>query len=120
MNQSAVPGKIDRVIVLSDPDDLAPYLNKDKKNIVLFEMTGCPYCLIFQSRFLDFVDKRSEECAFLRVRLDDPGNPLWEKYDIIAVPTVIVFSSGSVIACADAVPGQGLAKKKWAKFCDCL
>ena len=106
--------------VLGDPADISPYILSDKKAIVLFEMTGCPYCRAFEPRFLDFAKSSSEDYALLRVKLDDPQDPLWEKYDIIAVPTVIAFSRGKIIARADSILALGLSKKKWAEFCDCL
>lgn len=120
MNQNEASGNSDRMTMLSDPADISPYLDKDKKSIVLFEMNGCPYCRMFEPRFIEFAEKNSKDYAFLRVTLDDPGNPLWGKYDIIAVPTVIVFSGDSVIARADSILGLGLSKKKWSEFCDCL
>ena len=45
---------------------------------------------------------------------------LWEKYGIEAVPTVIAFAKGEIVARADSVPGVGLSKKKWSDFCACL
>lgn len=103
--------------VLDDPANIFPYLNSGKKTIFLFEMTGCPYCLIFQSRFLDFAEKRGEDFAFFRVKLDDPQNPLWQRYEILAVPTVIAFKQGEIIGRADSILAFGLSKKKWAEFC---
>lgn len=120
MKQSSVPGKIDHITVLADPDDISAYISKDKKTMVLFEITGCPYCLIFQSRFLDFAEKRGGDFAFFRVKLDDPKNQLWQRYEILAVPTVILFSEGRIIARADSILALGLSKKKWAEFSDCL
>ena len=120
MNHRTAPGKIDRITVLADPDDISPCLGKDKKTMVLFEMTRCPYCLIFQSRFLDFAEKRGEDFAFFRVKIDDPNNPLWQRYEILAVPTVILFSEGRIIARADSILALGLSKKKWSDFCACF
>ena len=117
MNQSSVPGKIDRVTVLADPDDISPYLKKDRKTMVLFEMTVCPFCRIFQSRFLDFAAACSRDYDFLLVKLDDHGNPLWERYQIEAVPTVMVFSNGAIQSRLDSIPLLGISKKKWAEFC---
>jgi predicted DCC family thiol-disulfide oxidoreductase YuxK len=105
------------VTELDDPLDLSPYFSGGKKTVVFFEMTGCPYCHAFRQRFLDTAAARSGECEFMRVRLDDPGNPLWHKLAIHAVPTVIAFANGEVLARADAVLALGLTKKKWADFC---
>jgi thiol-disulfide isomerase/thioredoxin len=117
MNQNSEPSKTDHVTVLSDPADISQFISGDRKTVVLFEMTGCPYCRAFEPRFLEFAGKRSGDFNLLRVKLDDPGNPLWLEYDIIAVPTVIAFLRGAVEARADSTLGLGLTKKKWSEFC---
>ena len=96
------------------------YIAGERKTVVFFEMTGCPYCTPYQSRFADLVSGRSANVDFVRVKLDDPGNPLWERYDIPAVPTFIAFSRGEIIARADSILALGLSKKKWSDFCDCI
>jgi thiol-disulfide isomerase/thioredoxin len=120
VNQGAAPAKIAGLPELIDPGDLSPYLSKDKKTMVLFEKTSCPYCLTFESRFINLAKERSEDFHFLRIKLDDPRNPLWEKYDVIAVPTVILFSESQITARADSILALGLSKRKWAEFCDRL
>ena len=117
MKQSAAPARADAVTVITDPDEVASHLGSDKKTVVLFEMTGCPFCRMFQPEFQSFVEKRPNDCALLRVKLDEYDNPLWGKYGIAAVPTVIVFSGAEISSRADAVPGLGLSKKKWARLC---
>lgn len=79
MTQKKAPGKIDQVTVLTNPVDISSFINAVKKTIVLFEMTGCPYCRAFEPRFFDQVDSRPGDCRFLKVRLDDHHNPLWQK-----------------------------------------
>ncbi len=117
MKQSSVPGKIDHITVLADPHDISPYLSKDKKTIVLFEMTACPFCRMFQPRFLELTQARSQDSDFARVKLDDHRNPLWQHYGINAVPTVMVFSNGQIQSRLDAIPLLGISKNKWADFC---
>ena len=78
-------------------------------------MTGCPYCVACKSRFADLVRERPD-FDFVRVLLDDPGNPLWQQYDIHAVPTAIAFAKGEMIARADAILALGLFKKRWLDF----
>ena len=116
MNQSSVAGKTDPVIVLADPHDISSCLAKDRKTMVLFEMTVCPFCRIFQPRFLDFAAACSRDHDFLRVKLDDHGNPLWELYQIEAVPTVMVFSNGEIQSRLDSIPLRGISRKKWLEF----
>ena len=120
MNQSTVPGKGNDMTEIADPGDILPYISGEKKTVVLFEMTGCPFCRAFYPAFQTFTKERSGDCAFLLVKLDEYDNPLWEKYEIGAVPTVIVFSGAEIKSRADAIPMLGISKKKWSKFCACF
>ncbi len=100
----------------SDPADISPHISGSKKTVVFFEMTGCPFCITCKSRVDDLVRERSADIDFVRVLLDAPNGPLWERYGIRAVPTVIAFSRGEIVARADSILGIGLSKKKWADF----
>lgn len=117
MNHDPNQGQVDPVTVLSNPGDIDHVFSGGKKTMVLFEMSTCPYCRMFTSRFLDFAAAHSPDFEFLRVVLDDPGNPLWHTYEIQAVPMVMVVAGGAVTARLDSVPFLGITKKKWAEFC---
>jgi len=104
-----------RMIELVDPTDLSAHLSADKKTVVFFEMTGCPYCVAYKERFADLVRERPD-LDYMRVMLDDPGNPLWKQYNIHAVPTVIAFEKGAILARANSILFLGLSKKKWLEF----
>lgn len=106
-----------RVSELSDPRDLAPYLSGEGKRFVLFTMTTCPYCRMFEERFLEFARARCQDFDFLRVVLDDPDNPLWNEYQIHVVPQIIVFAGGRIVERLDSIPFVGITKKNWAGFC---
>ena len=101
---------------LVDPVDISACVSGAKKTVVFFEMSYCPYCVASKARFADLVRERPD-LGFLRVKLDDPRNPLWERYDIHAVPTVIAFASGGIVARVDSLLALGLSRKKWADFC---
>ena len=120
MENNQSPGAAGEPVELAGVEDVGPYVKGERKTLAMFELTGCPYCRAFLPRFLEFCSGHPGEYDFLRVKLDDPGNPLWSKFDIIAVPTVIVFSRGAVVARADAALGLGLSKKKWGEFCASL
>ena len=117
MNHEEKRGKADPVPVLANPGDIDQLVSAEKKTMVLFEMTACPYCRMFVSRFLDFAAARSRDFAFLRVTLDDPGNPLWQQYEIHVVPMVMVVGGGGIAARLDSVPFLGITKKKWTEYC---
>ena len=102
---------------LNDAADLSSHVSGAKRSVVFFEMTGCPYCVACKARFADLVRERTD-LDYVQVRLDDPGNPLWTQYHIHAVPTVLAFEKGEVIARADSLLALGLGKRKWNEFRD--
>jgi thioredoxin-like negative regulator of GroEL len=111
------PDKSNGVNVIAGPNDISTHIGGEIKTVVLFEMTTCPFCRMFEERFLDFARSSSGDLNFLRVTLDNPGNPLWARYDIHNVPTVIIFAGGKITSRLDSVPFFGISKKKWAEFC---
>ena len=94
---------------------VAAFTAGEKKSVVFFEMTGCPYCVACRERFADLVRERPD-LLYARVLLNDPGHPLWEKFAIHAVPTAIAFEKGEIVARADAILALGLSKKRWSEF----
>lgn len=106
-----------RLLELSDPTDITAHVSGAKKTVVFFEMSYCPYCGACKARFADLVRERSADLEFLRVTLDDPRNPLWNLYDIHAVPTVIAFARGEIVARVDSILALGLSKSRWTDFC---
>jgi len=102
--------------ILANSADLHLHVNGERKTVVLFEMTACPYCRMFEERFLELARSRTRDFAYLRVNLDDPGDPLWHQFGIRAVPTVIVFAKGQVDSRLDSVLFLGITKRHWSEF----
>ena len=90
-------------------------LKKNKKVLALFYSAWCPYCV----RFVPSFDKTVASMGFekvIHVLLDDYDNPLWDDYDVPAVPTIIYFEDSKVCKRLDAQLGRGLSEaafKKW-------
>ncbi|MDE1762699.1 MAG: thioredoxin family protein [Thaumarchaeota archaeon] len=82
-------------------------LNSGKRTLVLFYASWCPYCANFKPSF--------EAANMPSVRkigslIDEDENPLWDRFDIQAVPTMIAFENGKIIARRDAKKHIGLTK----------
>jgi hypothetical protein len=43
--------------------------------------------------------------------ITDDENPMWEKYQVEAVPTLLVFKNGKEISRRDAILGVGLTEE---------
>ena len=99
------------MIEVDNKQDLDSELKKNKKVLVLFYASWCPYCM----NFVPVFDKKAVNMGFgsvIHVLLDDYGNPLWDDYSIGAVPTVILFEEGKVCRRLDGKFGVGLSEKQ--------
>lgn len=115
MNDLPDGGPAQAVRELTDPAAVAAFMGTEKRNVVFFEMTGCPYCVACRERFAELVRERPD-LLYARVLLNDPGHPLWNRYGIHAVPTAIAFEKGEIVARADAILALGLSKRRWLDF----
>ena len=82
-------------------------LKKNGRTLALFYASWCPYCRGFVSVF----DEKAVNLGFeqvIHVLLDDYDNPLWDDYNVVAVPTVIAFDEGKVYNRLDGRLGRGL------------
>lgn len=88
-------------------------LINNPKSLVLFYADWCPFCKSFKSIFEKLADKTDNAQMLMGgIKLNDDDNPLWDRYQINAVPTLIAFSRGCIISRKDAKMGIGLTKKE--------
>jgi Thiol-disulfide isomerase and thioredoxins len=95
--------------------ELDAELSKSKKVMVLFYATWCPFCM----RFVPVFDEEITPLGFdhvVHALLDDYDNPLWDDYDISAVPTIILFEEGNVCKRLDGKLGRGLSEAEFMKW----
>ncbi len=82
-------------------------LKSNKKIIVLFYTTWCPYCANFKPTF---ESAKIETATKMESIIDEDENPLWDRFNIQSVPTMIVFQNGKIISRKDARKHVGLTK----------
>jgi thioredoxin 1 len=82
-------------------------LNDKKKTLVLFYADWCPYCANFKPTFEEITVNNAQKKAAL---VNEDENPLWDRFNIQAVPTMIVFQDGCVLTRRDAKKGVGLTR----------
>jgi thiol-disulfide isomerase/thioredoxin len=103
------------MIKVYNQEDLDAQLKKHKTVLAVFYSSWCPYCV----RFIPSFDKKVADMGFesvIHVILDDYDDPMWDEYDIPAVPTIIFFEDGKVSKRLDAQLGRGLSEgefKTW-------
>ncbi len=79
----------------------------NKKTVVLFYATWCPYCANFKPTF---ESAKIETANKIGAIIDEDENPLWDRFNIQAVPTMIVFQNGKIVSRRDARKHVGLTK----------
>jgi thioredoxin 1 len=99
---------------VDNEEDLAAVLRISDRVFVLFYASWCPFCREFLPIFEECFGKSCEES--LRVKIDDEMNPLWERYEVMAVPTVILFKGGNAHGRLDGVLGSGLSEEQLKNF----
>lgn len=82
-------------------------LNNEKKTLVLFYADWCPYCANFKPIFEEINSDKIQKKAAL---VNEDENPLWDRFNIQAVPTMIVFQGGKIISRKDAKKHVGLTR----------
>lgn len=82
-------------------------LKNAKKTLVLFYATWCPYCANFKPTF---ESAKIDTAVKVGSIIDEDENPLWDRFNIQAVPTIIAFQDGKIISRKDARKNIGLTK----------
>ena len=99
-----------------EPDQIDTILSKDKKVLIMFYADWCPFCQkfkpIFESLPSVIPTESNSKTEYRRygAKVNDDDNPLWDKFSINSVPTMIAFEQGRIVARRDARMGIGLTK----------
>ncbi len=90
---------------ITEPEKLDEMI-KDKV-IVLFYADWCPYCSSFKPTFESY---QVNDFKLVKTKVNEDDNPLWDRFDIMSIPTIIAFKDGKIISRRDARAGVGLSK----------
>jgi len=91
---------------LGPKDFEGPRLRRQGTWAVAFLADWCPFCRSFEALFERFDGSGKFTIAVADV--SDYSSPLWERFAIEIVPTVLAFSDGEVVHRIDGVPMEGL------------
>ena len=81
------------------------------KALVMFYAAWCPYCRRFKPIFESAAAKSKSgttSSKMYEAQVNDDDNPLWDRFSINAVPTVVAFDKGNIISRRDAKMSAGL------------
>lgn len=102
---------------IDSENDLDHILRENESVFVLFYSSWCPFCRSFLPIFNKSAQNR-EDKEFLQVKIDRILNPIWEKYSVNVVPTVILFKGNKAHRRLNGVLGVGLNEKEFNCFLD--
>jgi thioredoxin 1 len=103
------------MIEVDNDQGLNDQLKKHIKVVAFFCASWCPFCDLFTPVF----EKHSSintSVKFIRVYVDEDNNPLWEKYSIESVPTVILFEHEKVSNRLDGRLGSGIGERQFSEW----
>jgi thioredoxin 1 len=103
------------MIEITDQSELNKQLAQNKQVFTLFFASWCPFCRSFLSVFNKYAQKAGSG-MFLRVRVDEDENPLWEEYSLESVPSIILFENGQVKQRLDCELGAGLTEEQFSDW----
>lgn len=100
------------MIEVSSVEEWMRQLKVHSRVVALFYESYCPFCRRFLPVFYKYA-QQGESLVFVKVNLDDYDNPLWEEYDVVAVPSVIFFEDGQIASRLDCALGVGLSEEQF-------
>ena len=92
-----------------EPTQFDALFSLGEKVLVMFYADWCPFCQRFRPIFESAA--KSESTTSFKMygaKVNDDNNPLWDRFSINAVPSVIAFDKGNIISRRDAKLGTGL------------
>jgi cation transport ATPase len=87
---------------LSDADFHRKALQASGTVAVLFSSDACPTCKVFKQQLREFINKYKGDVVFYE--MDISSSETWRKYDVLSIPTVVIFCDGKVSEKFPALP----------------
>jgi thiol-disulfide isomerase/thioredoxin len=85
-------------------------LSEGKRILVMFYADWCPFCQKFKLTFESSANTSDKKIKFYAHMINDDYDPLWDRFSINAVPTLIAFDGNEIISRRDSKMGIGLNK----------
>ena len=85
-------------------------LSEGKRILVMFYADWCPFCQKFKLTFESFANTSDKKIKFYAHMINDDDDPLWDRFSINTVPTLIAFDGNEIISRRDSKMGTGLNK----------
>jgi thioredoxin 1 len=87
---------------LTDPEFPEKVLHASGSVAVLFSSPTCPACHFFKTQFKEIAEKIENKATLYE--MDITSTETWRKYDILSIPTILIFRNGRLTQRFDALP----------------
>jgi len=87
---------------LTDAEFPGKVIHASRNVAVLFSSPTCPTCKVFKPRFEELAKRGSDKALFYEMNI--VSTETWRDYDILSIPTVLVFKAGEVTGRFTALP----------------
>jgi thioredoxin 1 len=94
--------KPDEISPLTDHDFPGKVLHASKPVAVLFSSPTCPMCIIFKREITETVKRLEGKADFYEI--DIGSSEIWRKYDIMSIPSVLIFKEGQLTERFEGLP----------------
>jgi copper chaperone CopZ len=95
--------KADVIAPLTDVEFPGKVLHASRPVVVLFSSPTCPACHFFKGRFREIAKTKNKVDFY---EMDITATVTWRTYDILSVPTVLIFRNGELSQRFDALPRE--------------
>lgn len=100
--------KTEEIISITDIDFPGKVIHASRPVVVIFSSSTCPTCLFFKRQFEEIVDKVKGKVDLYEMNIT--STETWRKYDVLSIPTVLIFRNGKLSERFEALPkGEDIA-----------
>lgn len=90
------------VKVVADPDFASKVLHASKPVAVLFSSPSCPACQVAKSVYVETAEDLAGRAELYE--MDISASEIWHDYDILNIPTILIFRDGQLKGRLTALP----------------
>ena len=94
--------KSESVPQLSDAEFPGKVIHASRNVAVLFTSPTCPTCKVFKPSFEELAKRGSDKALFYEMNI--VSTETWRDYDVLSIPTVLLFKAGQVSGRFTALP----------------
>jgi len=96
--------KAEEIASLKDTEFAGKVLHASRPVAVLFSSPTCPACHFFERQFKEMAEKMRSQAELYEMNI--ASTKTWQEYNILSIPTVLIFRNGQLSKRFDALPNE--------------